>query len=260
MHTVKKRSPSLASGDLPDEYREIFNHRGSAYDEAMQRWPDARGSEFLNLFAHVELPPEAKVADVPSGGGYLKRWLPLGATLDAYDPSAEFRERGSGISPVKLSAPELDRDDYDAIVCLAALHHVADKAACFDGLARHVRPSGHVLIADVKADSRITRYLDGFVGQHNGTGHEGMYLRADDPFDFGREHPRVASSDVATLACPWVFPDRRAMIGFAGLLFGAASAGPEAIGEALDTIVGVREEGGKTILDWELTYISATIR
>lgn len=241
------------------EYEDIFNHRGDAYAEAMERYPNARDEEFRNLFGHVDLTSVRTVADIPSGSGYLSIWLPEGVKLDAYDPTLSFRSHGVGVHPVDLGAPRLARNDYDLVICLAALHHVEDKAGFFDAVARHVRPGGNIVLADISASSRIVGFLDGFIGKHNGTGHEGMYFNSNDPFDFGRSHPRVADVKVETLQCPWRFADRDALVTFSKLLFGAASADPGRTADAIERHVGISDRGSHVEMAWELTYITATL-
>jgi SAM-dependent methyltransferase len=243
----------------PLEYEAIFNHRGNAYAEAMERYPHARDEEFRGLFRHVDLAAVRTVADVPSGSGYLATWLPPGVALDAYDPTVAFRSHGTDVHPVSLEAPVLARHDYDLVVCLAALHHVADKAGFFAAVAEHVRPGGQVVLADIAASSKLVPFLDGFIGAHNGTGHQGMYFNPADPFDFGRDHPRLAAVEVATLPCPWRFPDRAAMTEFSALLFGAASAGAAATERAIERHVGIRATPAGAEMAWELTYITATL-
>lgn len=241
------------------EYEAIFNHRGNAYAEAMQRYPNARDAEFRNLFRHVDTAALRAVADIPSGSGYLAAWLPAGVALDAYDPTVAFRSHGIGVHPVDLHAPVLARRDYDLVVCLAALHHVEDKATFFDAVVGHVRPGGRIVLADIAASSKLVPFLDGFIGWHNGTGHDGMYFDADTPFDFGASHPRVREAVVETLPCPWHFPDRAAMVEFSALLFGAASAGAAATERAIAEHVGIVDAGDGVAMDWELTYITATL-
>ena len=241
------------------EYEAIFNHRGNSYAAAMEKYPAARASEFENLFRHVDLGEVRTVADVPSGSGYLTTYLPASVTVDAYDPTVSFREHGVAIFPIDLGCPRLARRDYDLIVSLASLHHVEDKRGFFRSLAEHVRPGGKIILADIAASSRLVDFLDGFIGLHNGTGHEGMYFSPDNPFDFGMDHERLADVRIETLPCPWHFEDRAAMVEFSTLLFGAATAGRKDAERAIVDCVGVTDGDASAVMAWELTYITATL-
>lgn len=241
------------------EYEAIFNHRGDSYAAAMRKYPSARDAEFRNLFRHVDLCSISSVADIPAGGGYLANWLPAYVVLDAYDPTIAFRQSGKAVHPVDLGHPELARHDYDLVVSLASLHHVADKAGFFSALAAHTQSGGQIVLADITAASRLVNFLDGFIGRHNGTGHDGMYFNPDDPFDFGANHERISRVVVETLLCPWRFATRADMVDFSSLLFGAATADPRDTERAIVEHVGVVETDGVIEIQWELTYITATL-
>jgi SAM-dependent methyltransferase len=239
-------------------YENVFNHRGGSYAAAMEMCPDARRHEFEALFRHVPLGEVRRVADVPSGSSYLGRYLPPSVTVHAYDPSHAFREAGDGVYQVDLEQPKLLGNDYDLIVSLAGIHHVEDKSRFFGDLVAHVAPGGRIVLADVGSGSRVARFLDGFVGEHNGTGHAGMFLAEEDPFDFGRAHPRVVGATVETLAVPWLFGNEEEMAQFCSLLFGT-DAGPTRMADALAEAIGVSRDGSGCSLRWELTYITVEL-
>lgn len=54
-------------------YDELFETRGSAYDRAMRRYPRARDQEFRQVVERALLGEGMLVADVPAGGGRLRR-------------------------------------------------------------------------------------------------------------------------------------------------------------------------------------------
>ena len=241
------------------EYGEIFHRRGGSYDQAMRLCPDARAAEFRALLRHVDPADLRRVADIPSGGGYLGRYLPGGVALDSYDPAGSFRGAG-GVRAVDLDAPRLARRNYDLMTCLASLHHVADKSAFFDALAAHLRPGGRIVLADVVEGTPVARFLDGFVARHNGMGHDGFYLSAADPFDFGRGHPRVADAIVETVAVPWHFSGRRELGAFCRLLFGLGDIDADEVAGAVEKELGLREEGRGCTIAWVLTYVTVTLK
>lgn len=240
------------------EYTQIFAHRGTEYAEAMQRFPNAREAEFRALFRHGHADSE-KVADIPSGGGYLRPYLSPSAVLDEYEPTEPFRRPGDRILPVDLQDPQLIRSDYDLIVSLASIHHVLDKERFFRALVRHCCGGASIVIADVMLHSKVARFLDEFVGQHNSTGHRGLFLSPPDPFDFGRREARVSGVVVETLDVPWLFPDRESMISYCRLLFGMHDVQTSVLADALHHYIGVESGEGRVSLQWELTYIFARL-
>ena len=58
------------------KYANIFNQRGLDYHKAMLMLPRSRDNEFLNISNQVEYLSEMTIIDMPSGGNYLKAFLP----------------------------------------------------------------------------------------------------------------------------------------------------------------------------------------
>lgn len=74
---------------------------------------------------------------------------------------------------------DLDTASVDKAVCLAALHHVEDKLGFFRELRRCLVTGGSLLIADVMANTKEARFLNGFVNQWNSLGHDGDFMIAE---------------------------------------------------------------------------------
>jgi SAM-dependent methyltransferase len=228
-------------------YPEIFAQRGNRYHDAMLRFPNARDAEFLRLFDACAVAPGARVLDLPAGGGYLARFLPADATLVSLELSEGF---GGGVD-VHDAQRTWPHAPFDHAVCLAALHHIPDQASFIHGLLGTLRPGGVLHLADVPADSPLTRYLDGFVGRYNITGHEGMYLPKDEAFFASLGKLRRFGE----FACPWRFDSEAAMLDFCGSLFGLVDCRQEELREALREMVGFEQEAGGVRLDWRLLYV-----
>ena len=242
---------------MKSDYETIFQQRGRSYDRAMQLYPNAREMEFTRLFDHTEKRNIRSLLDIPSGGGYLRTYIPEDCELVEYEPCGEFLEGHNRIiTDASLENPVLPRDRFDAIVCLAALHHVKEKDRFFRACCDALTPGGVLLLGDVCQDSSISRYLDEFAGMHNGTGHKGYYLTADDAADL------LAGSGFSLVeakvkACPWQFAAQHSMLEFCRLLFGLQSVSDELLGKHLEERIGVRNEDGSFFLDWELLYLTA---
>ena len=232
---------------MTPDYAAIFAQRGDRYHAAMQRHPGARHAEFAQLFARVPVRAGARVLDLPAGGAYLGQHLPAGCELVSLELSDGF---GAGVAVVDAASP-WRWGRFDHAVCLAALHHIDAPDDFLARLLTHLAPGGTLHLADVAAGSGIARFLDGFVGRYNLTGHEGTYLRAD-PARFAALGA-VARCEEA--ACPWVFADEAQMVDFTGRLFGLVDCPDEALREALHELVGVRVTGDAVALDWRLVYV-----
>jgi len=228
-------------------YPEIFAQRGNRYHDAMLRFPQARNAEFERLFDACPVAAGARVLDLPAGGGYLARFLPADAQLVSLELSEGF---GGGVD-VHDPQRTWPHAPFDHAVCLAALHHIEDQASFIRGMLGTLHPGGVLHVADVAAGSPLTRFLDGFVGRFNITGHEGGYLPRHEAF-FARIGKLRRFGE---FACPWRFVDEAAMLDFCGSLFGLVDCPPAELRAALADLVGFEAEGAGVRLDWRLLYV-----
>ncbi len=251
-----------------ETYGEIFDKRGDSYHRAMRTWPAARDEEFL---ATVELAAPAAgdvVLDVPSGGGYLHRYLPRSTKVIGVETSRGFLAAakcdGTARSPRLLCAgigrlPLPDgtaEHGVDVLVNLAGLHHEADQPAFFREAKRVLRPGGTFCLADVRAGSTVDRFLNGFVDQHNSMGHRGCFL--DDSIGDEISAAGFDAVEVAAKAYRWRFP-READIGtYCKLMFGIDRASDGEVQAAVSDILGCGTDGELWWLDWELLFVRAT--
>jgi SAM-dependent methyltransferase len=200
-------------------YQEHFNQRGSAYDQAMQANPDARRAEFMLVIEAAKLVYGMTVADVPAGGGYLKNYLPPGCDWLAHEPCASFTNHHVGGSEQSLPLLPLPWSDasVDVAISLAGVHHLQDKRAFFADLHRVVKPGGRLVIADVAAESAVAGFLDGYIGAHNSTGHEGEFLNEQTLDELQQAGWSGAHYDIRDFH--WVFHNRYDMASFCHKLF-----------------------------------------
>jgi SAM-dependent methyltransferase len=233
-------------------YSQIFEARGHKYHGAMAAQPEARRAEFERLFDVAPVEPGQTLLDLPAGGGYLSGYVPAGVSISARELTGGF---GAGVPVLDAGQPwSLPR--FDHVVCMAALHHIPDQSGFVAKLAGHTEPGGVLHVADVGAHSPLGTFLDSFVGKYNLTGHEGNYLDEDGSLLNGLGTVLRAKEQ----ACPWVFPDRSALLKFCNDLFGLTDCPRTALSDALDRFVGIEENPDGTVrLNWRLVYIDIRV-
>lgn len=142
------------------DHKSTFDQRGSSYHLAMTSLPNVRAEEFRVLVARAELRPGHAIVDLPSGGGYLHRYLPEGVTCLHVETSQVFHAAAhhagqkallaSSMGDVPLASGSVDR-----VLSLAGLHHETDRLPLYREAARLLRPGGLLLIAEVAQGSSI---------------------------------------------------------------------------------------------------------
>ena len=239
---------------MNNKYSETFDFRGHPYDQAMRQFPCGRDAEFLRLFDLVDFADVQSVLDVPSGGGYLAKFLPQNCLLTSIDPSKPFQV-SEKVGVVDLENLLLGSAQYDLIVSLAALHHIENKKGFLQAVSSALKPEGYFCVGDVVAGSGISRFLDEFAGRFNGAGHCGKYLELDEPFPGLDLAGDLQVVEHTQKSCPWVFESEMEMARFCRLLFGLRAVSDQEILAALQHYVGYKSVGSKIELDWKLLYI-----
>lgn len=240
------------------DYSEIFSARARQYHYAMQHYPKARDAEFLALLE--DLPPAAvDVLDVPSGGGYLHRYLASAVKLSSCDFSEGFAQTGVPLaSPAQL--PFADTG-FDAVLSLTGLHHVpqTQQALFLHECARVLRPGGKVLIGEVWRGSPVDVFLNQFVHAHNSQGHVGEFLDAH-TIDFLNQHG-FTNAALVVRHYYWNFSDVASMIDYCRNMFGIDQADDAQIEFGLRTILNYRQHAdGQVLLPWQLVFYQAEKR
>lgn len=237
-------------------YVEQFAERGSAYDRAMQRHPMARAQEFAQAVAAAQLRPGMVVADVPAGGGYLRQHLPAECHWWGHEPCASFTNHRASAAAAALPLLPLPWPDasVDVAISLAGVHHLDDKRPLWTELWRVVKPGGGLVVSDVATGSVVARFLDGYVGAHNSTGHEGVFLDHGTLDELGQSGWSVQRH--ALQVFEWVFPDRLSMAGFCHELFDLRTSDVADTQAAIESQLGVTMRSDGTVgMRWELMTV-----
>jgi len=235
-------------------YEDIFHERGVAYAHAMATWPEARREEFLVPASRAALQAGEVVVDVPAGGGYLQRYLPPAVRWLGHEPCGSFFSTGSVGDQPLLPLPWAD-GLADAALSIAGVHHLDDRAPLYREIHRVLRPGGRFVLADGHDQSPVARFLDGFVGRYNSTGHRGDYLT---PADIGLLEScgfRVRLAE--RVSYHWWFATRDDMGGFCRLLFDMRDISVPAVADGIENLLGTTVREGQTGMRWELYVVTA---
>jgi len=241
-------------------YDELFQERGSAYDRAMRAHPHARDEEFMQAVRRAELHSGHIVADVPAGGGYLRNYLPASCQWRGHEPCVSFSEgggnHGAALTQVPLLPLPWGNASVDAALSIAGVHHIDDKEPLFRELRRVVRPGGRLVLSDVAASSNVAQFLDGYVGDNNSTGHEGVFLDRRSLEELRRADWTLLSDEMVDFH--WLFDDRQTMASFCHGLFDLCHS------SIADTLAAIEDQLGVDTLDdgrigmrWQLMTVVA---
>lgn len=238
---------------MKSDYLAIFEKRGQSYNQAMQKYPHARNAEFQRLLDNIPAHAARCILDVPSGGGYLAKFFPPETEIHSLEPCKEFTPKLPHLTAdIDLETLTLPANTYDAVICLAAIHHVKNKPAFFAQCQAALQNKGYFCVGDIERSNPIATFLDVFAGAHNGTGHSGYYLTAE-------EVRQLADSTGFTVIntgekpCHWVFNNHAEMLDFCRLLFGLSASDTD-LQQALEKYIGISEHQGKIRLHWTMLY------
>jgi SAM-dependent methyltransferase len=240
-------------------YHELFDFRGSAYDNAMQLYPTARDQEFAQIISKAKLKAGMTVADVPAGGGYLKSYLPNNIEYLGHEPCSSFTNHTSlpaGSDPIPLLP--LPWPDYkvDALISLAGIHHIENKLPFFTECRRVCKEGGLLVISDVAENTPPAIFLDSYVGDNNSTGHEGVYLHDGTINDLKLAGWNVLNAN--HMQFHWVFPSKKDAAIFCHKLFDIRHSSVSDTLNALEEQLGFDDlTNGNIGLNWSLFTITS---
>jgi SAM-dependent methyltransferase len=240
-----------------DTYSEIFAERGAAYHRAMAECPTARGAEFRAVLEPLE-GRSGLLCDMPSGGGYLASYLPVGWRYLGVDPSDDFvRACPVGVECVQAAITDvpLAIGETDGVVSLAALHHEPDLVAVFDEMRRILQTGGRAVICDVAVGTPVATFLNGFVNANNPMGHEGHFLDESTAGLIERAGFEIARDELVDM--PWQFESLSEAGAFCRQLFWMPKLSADEVAAAMDREIGFETIDGRPHLRWALRRIVA---
>jgi len=218
---------------------------------------DARRYEFERPLALSGIDSGMRLLDFPSGGGYLRHYLPPDVEYLPAETVADYAAYADVLLCDWDRIP-LASDSVDVSISIAALHHlIHGRSDCYREIYRLTRPGGCFVIADVAADSAPAAWLDEFVGTQSSEGHVAIF------HDEHEERQALTEAGFRVAACridhyPWLFSSRQQTIDFCRGLFRLDRPDDELIWHALNDYLGTRvATDGAVELDWSLMLSKA---
>lgn len=242
-------------------YEQIFSQRADAYQKAMQLYPATRDREFQHVVEAADIKAGQIICDAPSGGGYLRAYLPDGIERYlAVETAADFTGhcpmgKGDRIIQSPLDKIAVESNSVDVCISLAGTHHLEDKSRFFREAARILKPGGRLLIADVAQGSAVDRFLNKFVDQNSSMGHKGVFLDAHTAGEISACGFEINSDNMIDF--PWSFDNRADMGVYCKLLFGIDLIDEEKVIKGVEDMLGFIDGPGKINMVWSLRYIVA---
>lgn len=231
-----------------NDYRTLFQNRASDYHFAMQKYPEVRNNEFNSLLSSIDFKDINDALDIPSGGGYLKNYIPSDINLKSADFSEGFI--GDTIELVSPNRLPFESNTYDIVFSLSGMHHLDNVPLFVEECLRVLRNNGKLVFADVKKDSKVDYFLNKFVNEYNSLGHDGNFFYED----FFINHPNVQSKliDCRYNDYPFEFENMNDMIRFFKLFFGLDKATDAIILDGVQDILGINRNDGRIQVNWGL--------
>jgi cyclopropane fatty-acyl-phospholipid synthase-like methyltransferase len=240
-----------------DTYRDIFNHRGQGYHQAMRQSGIARQAEFQQVIQLADLTPGMTIGDIPSGGSYLQTYLDLPTTVLSVETSTQFLynhpAQPQSILCDRFSHIPLLSNHLDRIISLAGVHHFENQPAFYREAHRLLKPNGLFILADVQENTPVAHFLNDFVDLHNSKGHRGQFLSEKTRSQLQKTGFSILKSQLTSV--PWRFQTIPQMTQFCQQLFGLDLATPEQILNGLSTYLGYQYHKREYHLNWELLFL-----
>jgi SAM-dependent methyltransferase len=209
---------------------EFGKERADRYEVAIRRAPEARAAEvavLLETLKGLHIGGCRGMIDLGAGHGYLTAaildFLAPDGIVFAVDTSPEMAQRIPRHHQIRPLVAPLDRLDIasgtiEAVVSLAAFHHVTNKTLVLRELNRLLIDGGYVLIADVNEGTPTQEFFDHVVRDYCATGHDLDFLdRAWAAVIAARAGMRHVASSVERT--DWRFDDEETMLTYVANLF-----------------------------------------
>ena len=228
----------------------------------MATWPDARLLEFQALLSQVQVEDGQVVCDLPSGGGYLSRYLSSSNLIfQAMETSEYFfnqcpEDDNHDRYLCDLADLPLDSASVDRVFSMAGLHHVEDRFPVYSEIERILKPGGLAVVADANAGSATANFLNTFVHENNSMGHQGRFLQENDLDEMERSCLVIQSDH--QIDYHWGFASAADMSAYSKALFGLDMADQATILKGIHKYLGYEESNNGVEMAWGLRFITVS--
>lgn len=231
-----------------NDYQKIFEKRANDYHYAMQKYPDVRAYEFESLISSTNLSNIKNVLDIPSGGGYLKKYLPKNIELISADFSEGFTNENIQLAnPTQFTYPD---NSFDLVLSLSGLHHLNDVPKFVNECLRVLKQNGSFIFSDVKKDTAVDFFLNEFVDKYSSLGHNGIFFTENSFNEFPLLQQKIIRTQYNQY--PFVFKDKSEMLCFFSYFFGLDKANEDIIYDGIRDILGIKSTENGLEVDWGL--------
>lgn len=250
------------------DYETIFDYRGDSYNQATNKYPNARHFErqaLLDLL-RVQGQDQFHIVDAPSGGGYFsygaREQFGPSVSITCIEPVASFSQESARLFSVINSSidqiPLVD-NSVDVIASLAGLHHIENRVRVFSEWARLLKPGGQIAVADVTVDSGPANFLNVFVNQYTPQGHDGLFFQEGE-FSQHLKNQNLCDVQEDNIVVPWRFENLDDMAEFCSDLFYLCDVEKQTVLDALDHYMGIKTlDDGTVSVNWQLCYASGSL-
>lgn len=238
----------------PTSYEKRFANADLIHAYAKDNSP--RKAEIIHLFDELHRVKANRVLNVPFEGNLIKN-IAQHEEITFADFVVSDSMKSWNIIKTDCELNGLQSNYFDAVLSVAGIHHLTDhdQFKFLLGTKRVLRPSGWLLMVEVKSQSPTSRFLDDFVGRHTPSGHSGNYLR--DTFADTVALAEYTNIKRETIPHEWVFTNKDHMSEWMTIFFGLSDISKTTLLDQAESILGMHEREQMVTVNWLLDFVSA---
>jgi len=243
-----------------NSYADIFQKRGIQFAEACRMYASSIAYEVETFLTFANLIEGEIVLDIPAAGGYLARYVKVpNISLVALDPCPALSQMADCLVDQSYCAPlsnlPFQNCHFDAVLCLAGLHHESELEGFFKELSRVIKPGGRLVIAEVDESSAPAQFLNGFVNAHSSLGHQGLFFSG--AYINSLENAGFMINKNEYKNYNWVFKSNIEMADAISRMFGIDQALSDQVIEGIKGTLGTKNlANGFVGMLWGLRFVS----